>query len=57
MAEHLVLYLKYLKKKSLKLYNGSKITRKASADSPAYYIEQSDNQKVLKSSDEIERKN
>lgn len=35
--------------------NGSEVTRKASTDEPAYLIEQSDGQKVLKSKSEIER--
>ncbi len=34
---------------------GNKVTRAASDDSPAYLIEQSDGQKVLKSSSEVTR--
>lgn len=42
------------KEKVTKTIKGSKITRNASEDEPAYLIEQSDGDRVLKSESELE---
>ena len=48
--------IEIFKEEVTKTIDGNKVTREASSDKPAYYIEQDDNQKVLKSSTEVSRK-